>query len=258
MNIQLEKDIKEQIKKPLRTAGLLLGIGIPFCLLMPFILTSVGIIDFTETGQIGDTIGGITAPFVGLLGSILVFLALKSQIDANLNLQEQLERQDNEKKIENESKQIHQLYNNLKGIIDNFRYTTLEGWQASRIQQQVFYGSEGIYKLFQDLYCNSHYSDEALKCNPKIAEIISMLEICDALLNRVIDSEIAEKETIKTLTAHQFLYRIFPRIRPEFPNNIEQYYCENCKEMHGLPSRIGELFKSIVAKVATEFEIQAC
>ena len=41
------------------------------------------LISFTDTGQIGDTIGGTTAPFLGFFGSILVYLSLKAQIDAN-------------------------------------------------------------------------------------------------------------------------------------------------------------------------------
>jgi hypothetical protein len=48
-------------------------------------------LDFTQTGQIGDTIGGITAPMANLLGAILVYLALKAQIEANLILKKQLD-----------------------------------------------------------------------------------------------------------------------------------------------------------------------
>lgn len=54
-------------------------------LALPIILTKfpISFFDFTETGQIGDTIGGITAPFVGLLGAYLVYQAFKAQIAAN-------------------------------------------------------------------------------------------------------------------------------------------------------------------------------
>lgn len=40
-------------------------------------------IDFSETGQIGDTIGGITAPFIGFLGVVFTFLAFYIQYEAN-------------------------------------------------------------------------------------------------------------------------------------------------------------------------------
>ena len=37
----------------------------------------------TETGVIGDSIGGMTAPFFGLLNAIIVYLAFQQQIRAN-------------------------------------------------------------------------------------------------------------------------------------------------------------------------------
>ncbi|WP_373060417.1 hypothetical protein [Zunongwangia sp. H14] len=43
---------------------------------MPFL-------NFTETGQIGDTIGGILNPFIALAGVLLTFLAFYMQIKAN-------------------------------------------------------------------------------------------------------------------------------------------------------------------------------
>lgn len=45
----------------------------------------------SDTGAIGDTIGGITAPFLSLLGSILVFAALLAQVRANDIVIEQFE-----------------------------------------------------------------------------------------------------------------------------------------------------------------------
>jgi hypothetical protein len=67
----------------------ILGISILvilFSFLSPLILTSASnseIFDFTETGQIGDTIGGIINPFIALAGVLLTFLAFYMQIKAN-------------------------------------------------------------------------------------------------------------------------------------------------------------------------------
>ncbi len=50
----------------------------------PIILTQLSsFISFDDTGQIGDTIGGITAPAIGLVSSLLLYLALIKQIDSN-------------------------------------------------------------------------------------------------------------------------------------------------------------------------------
>lgn len=56
--------------------------------LMPLLLSQESFIgiSFSDTGQIGDTIGGITAPFVGLLGALLVYKSFKAQIEANKTL----------------------------------------------------------------------------------------------------------------------------------------------------------------------------
>lgn len=53
-------------------------------LFLPAILASkVGWLNFSGTGQIGDTIGGIMGPFVGILGAWLVYLSFQQQIEAN-------------------------------------------------------------------------------------------------------------------------------------------------------------------------------
>ena len=172
----MDKSKKAKIKQPLKIAVTLLWIGIPLCLLTPVIFTQPwGLIDFSNTGSIGDTIGGITAPFINILGAILVFLALKSQIEANISLQEQVERQDREKKLEIESKQLNQLYDNLKSSIDNFKYSTLDRWELGNAEQKELSGSEAIYKLFQDFYCDFHADEEEMNCNPKITEIMRIM-----------------------------------------------------------------------------------
>jgi hypothetical protein len=40
-------------------------------------------IDVSNTGQIGDTIGGLTSPIIGLIGSILIYISFREQLKAN-------------------------------------------------------------------------------------------------------------------------------------------------------------------------------
>lgn len=49
----------------------------------PLWFTKPGILDFRETGQIGDTIGGVMGPFVAIAAAILTFLAFWVQYKAN-------------------------------------------------------------------------------------------------------------------------------------------------------------------------------
>ena len=43
---------------------------------------------FSSTGPIGDTIGGLTAPFINAIGAILVYVAFRQQVAANKELAE--------------------------------------------------------------------------------------------------------------------------------------------------------------------------
>lgn len=243
-------DKEKEIKKTLKLGATLLWIGIPLCLITPLIFTlPSGFVDFSTTGSIGDTIGGITAPFINILGAILIFLALKAQIQANLIIQNQIDRQDDEKRLENESKQLNQYYSNLKSSIDGFKYSTIDPWEIGNSEKPILEGSEAIYKMFSDYICDYHGDESDLASNPKITELISMLEICEKLLNRISNSEIVDKETLWTLTSHQFLYRIFPRLCEDFPDRIESYRCESCEMDHGFPERISYLIKSIHERI---------
>ncbi len=54
-------------------------VGVAGMLAAPLLFITSGY-SFMQTGHLGDTIGGVTAPISSLVGSILVFLALKGQI----------------------------------------------------------------------------------------------------------------------------------------------------------------------------------
>ena len=58
--------------------------------LAPWLFTLPGTPDFTNTGEIGDTIGGTMSPFVGIAGVIMTFVAFMMQVRANEIQREQL------------------------------------------------------------------------------------------------------------------------------------------------------------------------
>ncbi|XOV91650.1 MAG: hypothetical protein ACFHWX_15730 [Bacteroidota bacterium] len=73
----------------------LMVIGALLVLVMPWVFTNSDFyrgIDFSNTGQIGDTIGGITAPIIGLLSAFIVFKAFQAQIKANKLFQSEREQ----------------------------------------------------------------------------------------------------------------------------------------------------------------------
>lgn len=78
--------------KKIKTIYLIIILGL-IILLTPIILTSPSFnhfLDLSEKGQIGDTLGGTTAPFINAIAAILVFIAFKEQVKSNDLIKEQL------------------------------------------------------------------------------------------------------------------------------------------------------------------------
>lgn len=112
-------------------AIVLLSLGIMGVFILPYSLTQYHSgIDFTETGQIGDTIGGITAPLIGFISAALIYLSFLAQRQANKLQWESIKREtaiNNLDKIQNsleavsselETLQVDQLYGGFRILAD--------------------------------------------------------------------------------------------------------------------------------------------
>ena len=93
-----------------------IGIGIFLILVIlicffPYWLTSDSIFDrnFTNTGPIGDTIGGIMGPFIAIIASGLTFIAFWAQYKANLKQTEQFNIQADDVKIERFESKFYEM-----------------------------------------------------------------------------------------------------------------------------------------------------
>lgn len=70
----------------IKNVRVVLVIGIMLMILGPIILirpSFLPVFNFSQSGEIGDTIGGITAPIVNLLGALLVYYSFLAQQKAN-------------------------------------------------------------------------------------------------------------------------------------------------------------------------------
>lgn len=94
-------------------AAVLIFFGFLVILFLPYALTNFQFlgINFTQTGQIGDTIGGITAPFLALINATLMFLTIRTQIKANKIIQDQI-------LSDTDSKKINTLFEFLQNYVD--------------------------------------------------------------------------------------------------------------------------------------------
>jgi hypothetical protein len=154
-----EKNSKQgQITSHRRNARLTLFIGIPLFLLSPFLLTGFSYFkwaDFTSTGQIGDTIGGITAPIVNLISAILIYLSFRQQLLAN-EIQIDLINAEKNKDISRSERELLILhYNEIKGSINSLKY------QATHIKasntRNMFYGTEALETFMEEITSIDNY-----------------------------------------------------------------------------------------------------
>lgn len=61
-----------------------LSFTLTIILIIPVGITQYSfLVDYSSTGQIGDTIGGVTTPFIGLVSAFLVYKAFLMQYNAN-------------------------------------------------------------------------------------------------------------------------------------------------------------------------------
>lgn len=250
------KDKKKEITRTLGQAKWLLLIGGLAIIILPFVLTGEYFhkrFNFSNTGQIGDTIGGITAPFLNLIGAFLVFFALKAQIKANELIQEQIEKDNITKECENEAQNLNQLYSYLTENINTFHFKTLPIGQLKNIDgtttNQDYLSGDAIYHLFSQISCHYHGTQDELHSNQSVSELLSVLKLMDLLLDKLKDTKSKNKEILTTLIQHLFEYKIVTRIRNDSEEKLQVTFCHICNCNHGLPDELRNLILQIRQKL---------
>lgn len=111
-------------------------LGILFIVIcsFPYLFTRFSILDFSNTGQIGDTIGGIMSPFVGIIAAVLTFMAFWIQYKANEEQKnaiqenrEELKAQQNRYAIDKFESKLELLLKTYQNCVDNLQYNKLSG-----------------------------------------------------------------------------------------------------------------------------------
>lgn len=218
----------------LRIALIVLIMGVAGIVATPFLFTRTGFISFSETGQIGDTIGGITAPVSSLVGSVLLFLALKSQVVANKITQEQIINQQKEEQRKKEINYVSDLYKYLYNSFQTFETKYYKGHKAIMKVMGLLADSER--KLAHD--------EEQLYYGTA-AELYSILKLGKLFLEHVNKSGIGEndKRYFKGLVKHHYDSFILPYLA----KNNEMTNCSVCGEKHnGIPFKMLALIRETI------------
>lgn len=123
-------EILKTMPKEIRTILLFTFILIILCFLSVIVFTLPAFhesLNLTSTSNIGSSIGGITAPIIGIITSILLYITLSKQVQSNID-----------QRLKNESDIIFLLINQLDNEVatfytkynqgkQEFRYTGVEG-----------------------------------------------------------------------------------------------------------------------------------
>ncbi|WP_313580484.1 hypothetical protein [Chishuiella sp.] len=226
------------MNKEIKIATWVLLFGGILLILAPYFLSKESCFGtFNEsTGVIGDTIGGITAPISNIIGAILVYLALKAQVKANEIVQKQIDRQEAKDSKRNISEQLHRLYSTLE---DNIKSYTFKGFNSDYnyddTEHKEYKGSDGIHKFFRTIICDFHQTPETLLETTCVTELLSIIKVCNILLQKLNKSNIDDKDLLFNFTKHQFEYKIMPALKNLDEEALNPYFCEDCKCNHGIP-----------------------
>ncbi|RXM41479.1 hypothetical protein BOQ62_00150 [Chryseobacterium sp. CH21] len=140
---------------------LILTSSILFTFIAPLIFTlKLDLIDFTETGQIGDTIGGITAPFINVLNAILIYIAFTEQLKANNLLKEQIDGEDRKEQGRLQNIETLIKFDIIHNIVPNLQSLKAEIEQFFINRETGMLGTYSTFpELNDEIFVNLNHSD---------------------------------------------------------------------------------------------------
>lgn len=239
-------------------------IGIALVVLAPLLFTRDWTnFSFINTGQIGDTIGGITAPITSLIGSVLVYFALKAQIEANEQINEQIREQKESdlysKKINYISEQINLIRIEisdfseieLKRLIISRNAITPGNRNSADTNNHLIIKGPDALDYYLNRFCveASHSYFERLQLSPKLITVINLLQLIESIANSIFTQGLKapDKINLSNVLSFHFNSKIFPTINTKRDYNItESLECKSCGKKHfGIPREIFEITDNI-------------
>ena len=167
-----------------RLIWIITAVGIVLTVILPFILTRTwGLIAFEESSaQVGDTIGGITAPVVGIVSVLLLALTLREQIEYN-----------HEQRVVNDYGLVTALLEQIERASRNIEIRISDELNG---RKKIYKGIENISKLPSE-------SDDSVVENNDLEDLylqmIHLVRLC-LLLNETPSILHSDSELIKNIT----------------------------------------------------------
>lgn len=237
-----------------KTARTILIIGIALIVIAPYIFTRTnGVIIFENTGEIGDTIGGITAPITGILGAILVYLALFAQIKANELVYEQFQEQKREGEYQKSQIYISNQVDYLRQELNDILYNA-ERSQGGKKWQVDLKGTSAINETL--LICSkvnqNHFDKDIFIEIPNLTKIKLLLEKCESIMDLIQNMKFVESDKNYLSDSIRFLYLL--KLKPylllhENKRMGKTENCKHCGKNHdGIPEDIYKIYDRINKK----------
>jgi hypothetical protein len=189
--------------------------------------TFIGQLNLTTKSNIGSAIGGITAPVIGVVSSILLYLALTRQTQSNID-----------QRLKNESDIIFLLINQLDNEISSFYYKYTQGKEEKK-----FTGLEGLndfcrnyryeynidqFKNKQDFTFNGWYESgqivlaiETFNLIKKRIEISNLSQEMKSLFSEKLNTYYNCKLRMPLNNLHE-AFEIYPHQKDDFTNKIQE------------------------------------
>jgi len=173
------------------------------CFLSTVIFTAPAFIDslnLTAKNNIGGAIGGITAPIIGIVSSILLYLALTRQTESIVD-----------QRIKNESDIIFFLINQLDGELNNFYHKFKKG-----NEEKKYIGLEALVDYCRDYryeFDIKQFEDKpqyTFKTWPEASQIVLMVDSFNLIVKRIEISVLSEemKELLQTKVYSYYNYKL--------------------------------------------------
>lgn len=160
----------------------------------PWLFTrqEISILDFSNTGEIGDTIGGIMGPFIGLAGVILTFLAFYLQYKAN------------KIQIENFNTQLSQDREHFQNQISEQKKQFLKSQVESQFFEMIRLHKENVNEISLEISLKTENKKTTLHGRNVFKHFINEVNIIHKVLKRNFSNIPVEDNYLIHLSYHYF------------------------------------------------------
>lgn len=196
--------------------------------------------EIERIGSIGDFWGGITAPFIGLIAAILVYVTFREQVKANIKFAEQFQ-------VQSEFDYARVIFEELKSAISKFQYAYDDEENGGHI---IFDGPEAFHRVFHDIYCQTENYHKVFTSQfiPLIIELQYILNLFQKLFDKIDQSDSLKNSSYCFIAEELLRNFVLQRLKDE-SGSLKKEYCEICECNHGFEDAQAELLQKLIDRV---------